>query len=324
MMRTSVIIPVYNAAAYVGEAVESALAQPETSEVILIEDGSSENTLPVCEVLAAKYNKVYLFRHPKGENRGAGASRNLGILKSTCEYIAFLDADDFFLPDRFSTAVAIFKANPNVEGVYEAIGTCFEDELARARWRTFKATDLTTVTKEIPPDRLFEALLSNQYGYFSLDGLVVRRSGLRKAGLFDEHLRLHQDTAMILKLSAVATLVPGKLTEPVAMRRVHANNRILARRSTRQYYLNRQMQWNSLWEWGKSNLNGTQQSLLLAAWLYSSTHPRFDLRGYRFHGFFLRRVQLMLLGIEHPWMLGKPAFWRQIAIPEKRQLRISM
>ena len=65
-MNISVIIPVYNAAKFVEEAVESALAQPETSEVILVEDGSPDNSFEVCRALTEKYPKVTLMQHPGG------------------------------------------------------------------------------------------------------------------------------------------------------------------------------------------------------------------------------------------------------------------
>ena len=74
-MRVSVIIPVYNAAAYVRQAVESVLDQPETSEVILVEDASTDKSLQVCQELTEQYDKVRLFRHPSGRNCGAGNGR---------------------------------------------------------------------------------------------------------------------------------------------------------------------------------------------------------------------------------------------------------
>lgn len=77
MMKVSVVIPVYNAAPFVRDAVESALAQPETGEVILVEDGSLDDSLTVCRALAAENDRVKLYRHPNGENCGAGASRFL-------------------------------------------------------------------------------------------------------------------------------------------------------------------------------------------------------------------------------------------------------
>jgi len=130
-----VIIPVYNAAAYLTQAVESALAQPETAEVLLIEDGSPDNALDVCEELAGKYDKVRLLRHPNGENRGAGASRNLGMRNAKFDFIAFLDADDYYLPGRFAAASKIFRLDPACEGVYEAVAMQVESADGMERWQ---------------------------------------------------------------------------------------------------------------------------------------------------------------------------------------------
>src|SRR5690554_4082261 len=99
--QVSVIIPVYNAANFVTQAVESAVVLGEVGEVIVVEDGSPDNALDICRELADKYSKVKLFQHPNGENRGPGASRNLGIMNASFDFISFLDADDWYLPNRF-------------------------------------------------------------------------------------------------------------------------------------------------------------------------------------------------------------------------------
>ena len=232
------IIPVYHAAEFIQQAVKSALVQPEVIEVILVEDASPDNSLAVCEALAAAHERVHLYRHPDGANHGAGASRNLAIQRSTCPYIAFLDADDFYLPGRFDRARATFEAYLDVEGVYEAVGTHFESETARQQWRAAQSLDafseLTTMTRHVDPGQLFETLLAGDAGYFCTPGLIVKRSLLDKTGLFDENLRLHQDTAMWIKMAAVGRLAPGRLDEPVAMRRVHIHNRITAPRPARE------------------------------------------------------------------------------------------
>ena len=74
----SVITPVFRAAEYVEEAVRSALDQPETLDVILVEDGSGDSSLDVCRRLS-KEPRVHLLRHADGANRGPSASRNLAI-----------------------------------------------------------------------------------------------------------------------------------------------------------------------------------------------------------------------------------------------------
>jgi len=230
MITFSVIIPVYNAAAYVTQAVESALAQPETGEVLLIEDGSPDDSLVVCQALAEKYPQVRLLRHPNGENKGAGASRNLGMRKAGCDWMAFLDADDYYLPGRFTKASEIFMADPDCAGVYEAIGRQVEDVDGLHRWETAGKSDqaLHTMSKKVAPEDLADALISNQYGSFHLDGFAIRRSLLAECGLMNPRLRLHQDTDFIIRCALSSKLLPGRLDAPVAMWRVHAANRISA------------------------------------------------------------------------------------------------
>jgi glycosyltransferase involved in cell wall biosynthesis len=101
-MDISVVIPVFNAERYVESAVESALRQKETAEVILVEDNSPDNALMICEQLSKLNPRVQLLRHSDGKNHGAGESRNLGIRAARSDYIAFLDADDYYLENCFS------------------------------------------------------------------------------------------------------------------------------------------------------------------------------------------------------------------------------
>ena len=124
-MDVSVIIPVYNADRFLEKAVNSALQQEETFEVILIEDNSPDNSFEICKQLERDNLKVRLFRHEGGKNKGAGASRNLGLVKAKGEYICFLDADDFMLKNRFQKAKIILENNPDCDGVYDAVGTYF-------------------------------------------------------------------------------------------------------------------------------------------------------------------------------------------------------
>ncbi|MGX5685013.1 glycosyltransferase family 2 protein [Chryseobacterium cucumeris] len=116
-MKISVImIPVFNAELYITKAVESALQFSEVFEVLLIEDRSPDNALEICKELAEKHMRVQFFQHPDKENHGAGASRNLGIENAAGDVIAFLDADDYFLPNRFDVEKELFK-NPQIEGI---------------------------------------------------------------------------------------------------------------------------------------------------------------------------------------------------------------
>ncbi len=131
-MNISVIIPVYNAEEFVVKAVESALQFPEVKEVLLIEDGSPDDALQVCQKLEADYDRAKLLQHPEKGNHGAGASRNLGLAIAACDYIAFLDADDFYLPNRFMADKKIFPENLAADFVYNAIGAHYYSAEAEA------------------------------------------------------------------------------------------------------------------------------------------------------------------------------------------------
>jgi len=276
--KVSVIIPVYNAAAYISQAVESALAQPETAEVLLVEDGSPDNALEICQALASEHDKVRLFRHPNGENRGAGASRNLGMRNAKFDYIAFLDADDYYLPGRFSVASEVFRLDPACEGIYEAVAMRVESDEGMDRWQTAGKSDrkLQTTPPGIPPEEVAEALIKGDKGYFQLNGLVIRKSVLEKSGLMNEGLRLHQDTEFIQRVALTSRLLPGRLDMPVAMWRVHPENRVSAPRSMLKQYKDRMKHWLSLYRWVKQHGSKEQQSLVREATLsFNRSHKFF-------------------------------------------------
>lgn len=224
-MKISVVIPVYNARRYVESAVESALRQPETAEVILVEDNSPDNALEICQRLAAQDPRVQLFRHSDGKNHGAGESRNLGIRNARCDYIAFLDADDYYTENRFTRATEILSNDPTIDGVYEAVGAEFENDEAKRRYFSTHADEIATVDKKVLPQELFRYLLVGGAGYIHLNGLVIKKSGLFEVGLLPR-LRLHQDMILCMKLAAILKLVAGDTIRPVAFRRLHLENRI--------------------------------------------------------------------------------------------------
>ncbi|KUJ51520.1 glycosyltransferase family 2 protein [Chryseobacterium sp. JAH] len=228
-MKISVIIPVYNAEKYITKAVESALQFEDVSEIILVEDQSPDNALEVCEKLADKHFKVKLFQHPDKANHGAGASRNLAIEKSTGDFIAFLDADDYFLPNRFDAERELFK-NPEVDAVYGALGVHYYSEEAKQQYYQIFGDRLTTVYKKHDPSDVFPGQLNmkGSFGLFSIDALTIRKEALieKVNPLFKTHLRLHQDTEFLFRSSYYLNFYPGILDKAVAVRGVHSNNRI--------------------------------------------------------------------------------------------------
>lgn len=221
IFEVSVILPVFNTEAYVAKAIHSALIQTEVKEVIVINDGSTDNTDAIINKLAEANTKIKIYYHANKKNKGRSASRNLGIQKATSKYIAFLDADDYYLDNRFKNDQIIFEKDNNIGGVYNAIGAHFYREVSPEEKVNF---NLTTVTKKIEPKLLFDALLTSRYGYFSIDGLTIKKAVFNKTGIFNVKLEVTEDTDLIWKMALTCRLEPGIIDQPLAMRGVHTTN----------------------------------------------------------------------------------------------------
>lgn len=259
MLKISVIIPVYNAEAFLTKAVESALQFEEVKEILLIEDQSTDNSLEICKNLVFKHSRIHLFQHPDKGNHGAGASRNLGLEKASQEFVAFLDADDYYLPNRFEMEKKIFK-NDKMEGVFGAIGTEFLTEKGKKEFQEkFKNTELTTVNYPAEGEEVFKGLLGltpKVFGtFFHLNVLTIRNESIKKNQLkFNENLRVHQDSDFIIKLSYTCYLKSGMIEKAVAVRGVHDDNRITKIIKYSKRYNERQfLLWQSLNDWAVSN-----------------------------------------------------------------------
>ena len=109
----SVIIPAYNAAEHLGRAIDSILAQTRPpDEIIVVDDGSTDNTPQIATTYG---EKVTLLQQ---QNAGVSAARNTGIKAARSEWIAFLDADDKWLPEKLEKQSALLKRNPQLVWAY--------------------------------------------------------------------------------------------------------------------------------------------------------------------------------------------------------------
>lgn len=124
MSLISVIVPVYNAAPFLSKCVESILAQQvEELELILIDDGSKDNSLAICEEYAAQDSRIKVISKPNG---GASSARNCGLDNATGEWVTFVDADDWLSNDAFVTCLPYMEE-------YEIIRFATLDILANGR-----------------------------------------------------------------------------------------------------------------------------------------------------------------------------------------------
>lgn len=246
----SVIIPVYNASSFLEEAVKSTIDFSEVNEVILVEDGSKDDSLRVCFSLVERFPKVRLLRHENGLNRGAGASRNLGVKNAYSEYVSFLDADDIYLPNRFSKDVTILE-NKKIDGVYSIIGS-FSDS-GKSMQRV-----VTGIPYKVKPNSLFSEILFNSHGINTL-GFTVKKECILALNGFNNELKLHQDTELWLRLAYHYRLVGSSVDQVVALRREHRGNRISGKNSLSKLRLNSVL----LRYYSSFNIEGEIKNLLI-------------------------------------------------------------
>jgi len=190
MPQVSVIIPTYNRAQYVCEAIDSVLAQTYRDlEIIVVDDGSTDNTR---EVLGKYDDQVrYIYR----ENGGPSAARNTGLGHARGEYIAFLDSDDLFLPGKLEVQLKGFDQFPKVGMVYSK---------SLPFHSTFNIADrcldsVGHITFQIHD--IFEDMLLLRKGPNTIEPLV-RRDCFSQVGNFDEQLVVGEDSNMWLRVIA--------------------------------------------------------------------------------------------------------------------------
>src|SRR4028118_650117 len=112
----SVVPPCYNYGAYLGETLESLIAQTYPHwECWVIDDGSTDNSADVAQTYAARDRRI---RYVHQKNSGPAAARNAGLQRCTGDYIQLLDADDLLEPDKFRLQVELMEARPEVGLVY--------------------------------------------------------------------------------------------------------------------------------------------------------------------------------------------------------------
>jgi glycosyltransferase involved in cell wall biosynthesis len=205
--RVSVIIAAYNeASGHLAEAIRSVLSQTFTDiELILVDDGSTDHTSD----LATGFGEA--LRYKWRPNGGLAAARNTGIKEARGDYIAFLDADDLFLPHRLASQVPLLDENPDLGLVYgQAVvfGEGRQDE------------HLLPETQKLVAGNIFESLYFENV--IPVLTVLTRRSILEELGGFDENTPATEDWELWLRIAArfPVAFVP----EPLARYRVHDAN----------------------------------------------------------------------------------------------------
>jgi glycosyltransferase involved in cell wall biosynthesis len=200
----SVVIPVRNGAAFVSDAIDSGLAQSyRPIEIVVVDDGSTDGT---GEALAA-FGDVVRAVHQHAA--GAAAARNRGVQEARGDFIAFLDADDLWVPDKLRRQMRVLAASPEVDGVFGALAQ----------------TGASGVASDGPPAEMYSPSVA-----------LLRRSVFTRVGLLAEQWRVGEFVDWCARAEE-AGLHFVMLPDLLAYRRVHGANTGIHRRDARLDYL---------------------------------------------------------------------------------------
>ncbi|OGG62130.1 hypothetical protein A3C19_00185 [Candidatus Kaiserbacteria bacterium RIFCSPHIGHO2_02_FULL_54_22] len=170
MIKASIIIPAYNAARYVRAAVDSALAQTHPDiEIIVVDDGSTDDTRRILDPYAAARKIEYLQQ----ENKGLSGARNAGIRRAKGEYIALLDADDIFMPDKMEKQIAHLERDLSCDVSYCDLYHFWDEEPEKSLKLDYKYYSGEEVLPNIlrrsfiaPSTTLYRRRVFDRFGYF--------------------------------------------------------------------------------------------------------------------------------------------------------------
>lgn len=183
----SIIIPAYNAAQYLPQAIESCLAQTYPHyEILVVNDGSTDNTPDI----ARDYSGVICINQ---ENKGLAGARNTGIAHAQGTYIQFLDADDILLPEKLALCVQAFREHPTIGLVY----TDYE----------IRSADLARNLDHLKPnlaltDDLLSTLINNTSTLFKVPCALVKSEYVRRVNGFTPGMQGVEDWHFWIKLAA--------------------------------------------------------------------------------------------------------------------------
>jgi glycosyltransferase involved in cell wall biosynthesis len=176
----SILIPCYNAGPWVAQCVQSALDQTyPRKEIVVVDDGSTDNSLDVIRSFGDR------IRFESGPNRGGNVARNRLMQLSSGEWLEFLDADDFLLPQKIEKQLALLNNQPELDVVYSPTLHVYEDS----------GSEIAT---PIEDDDLYANYF--RWAYFSTTSLLLKKSAVMDVGGWKEDQEVCQEHELILRL----------------------------------------------------------------------------------------------------------------------------
>jgi|SRR5690554_6738744 len=202
--KVSVIIPAFNAEQFITASLNSVLDQRYSSniEIIVIDDGSSDNTRLVVSEMAQHHPQIQLLKNNR--KKGPSGARNVGLLNATGDYIAFLDADDLWLPNHLENGLDFLEKNEGADIVFYNFEVHNHKEKEKINdWFSMRKFLTTVKSEELPDDYflirddMFNSLIDEMF--IHLQSMIVRRDTVDGI-LFNEEIKRSEDRDFSIRL----------------------------------------------------------------------------------------------------------------------------
>jgi glycosyltransferase involved in cell wall biosynthesis len=265
----SCIVIFLNEERFIREAIDSVFAQTcDDWELLLVDDGSTDGSTQIALQYAEQYPaKVRYLEHPGHQNRGASAARNLGLGNAKGEYIAFLDADDVWVPHKLQQQVMILKSHPEATVLYgntrywnSWTGNPKDEQRDRVPELVVQSDTLIK-----PPTHLVLSYPLGKGAAPSLSNLMLRREVIERTGGFEESFkRVYTDQAFLSKVYLKEPVFVAAESEYWDKYRRHPDSCVTVMHKTGQYFSVRQQYLNWLEEYlSKQGFEGPEVWKLL-------------------------------------------------------------
>lgn len=196
MVQVSVITPVRDGRAFLGEAIASVKAQSVADwEMLIVDDGSTDGGAELAAAAARADPRIRLIA--TGARRGAAAARNVGLKAARGDFVALLDADDLFEPEKFAVELAAMAAHPAAAMVYGPTLWWWPDE-DRPPWP--EPMHRLAGRLHAPPELFVRVLVDRGFDAPCTCGVLMRRSAVEEVGGFEEAFTLYEDQTLWAKL----------------------------------------------------------------------------------------------------------------------------
>jgi glycosyltransferase involved in cell wall biosynthesis len=278
MPLVTVVIPSYNTAATIGRTIESIASTGYTPlQLIIVDDGSRDNSLAVIAEYAGKFPWIECLTHPGGVNRGIAATRNLAIQHARGKYVAFVDADDTFLPNRFQTCIPMMEQDGSINVIYEPYKLIHVSGSRSDEMRSGQSEELVHCDSD---DELFFEVLKTG-GLPHTTSVTVRRDALIDTDLFPP-LKYCLEKPLWLKLYSRGGVRPGG-SAPVACYFLHDGSTCAKHEDSRAFRFEDVTAYSNVYRWMKKRrIKPTMASAVakkaMGKYLHYTTYAR-SLRG---------------------------------------------